>query len=171
MVKQYLQQVWQLFRQQPVVAWITVAGTALSIFLIMLVVMMQQVKVAPFAPESNRDRFLHVRYASITNTAWGDGSSNGALSIQTGKELYGSLTTPETVTFYTIGVTTYPVNLPGQPSVAVDVCATDSAMAWRLGAALIPVRYCDLPRSRLLPYHSHQHRLSAPPTDKCSPAS
>ena len=108
MVKQYLQQVWQLFRQQPVVAWITVAGTALSIFLIMLVVM---------------------------------------------------------------GVTTYPVSLPGQPSVAVDVRATDSAMAWRLGAALVPVHYCDLPRSRLLPYHSHQHSLSAPPTDKCSPAS
>lgn len=75
MVKQYLQQVWQLFCQQPVVAWITVAGTALSIFLIMLVVM---------------------------------------------------------------GVTTYPVNLPGQSSVAVDVRATDSAMAWRLGTALVP---------------------------------
>lgn len=69
MVKQYLQQVWQLFRQQPVVAWITVAGTALSIFLIMLVVMVQQVKVLPFAQESNRDRFLHVRYASITHTS------------------------------------------------------------------------------------------------------
>ena len=80
MVKQYLQQVWQLFRQQPVVAWITVAGTALSIFLIMLVVM---------------------------------------------------------------GVTTYPVNLPGQSSVAVDVRATGNTMAWRLGAALVPVRYCD----------------------------
>ena len=44
-------------------------GTALSIFLIMLVVMMQQVKVAPFSPESTRNRFLHVHYMSISHKA------------------------------------------------------------------------------------------------------
>ena len=72
----------------------------MSIFLIMLVVMMQQVKVAPFAPESNRDRYLHVRFSSITYKDWGDSSSNGPMSVRTGRELYKSLETPEAVTLY-----------------------------------------------------------------------
>ena len=37
--------------QQPLISAVSIAGTALAIFLIMLVVMMQQVKVVPFAPE------------------------------------------------------------------------------------------------------------------------
>ena len=69
MIKQYFQQAWAQLRQQPLISGVTVAGTALSIFLIMLVVMMQQVQIEPFAPESNRDRFLHVKWGSITNEA------------------------------------------------------------------------------------------------------
>ena len=57
MIKQYFTQAWAQLRQQPLMSAVGIAGTALAIFLIMLVVMMQQVKVAPFAPESNRDRF------------------------------------------------------------------------------------------------------------------
>ncbi len=44
MIKQYFQQAWAQLRQQPLISGVTVAGTALSIFLIMLVVMMQQVQ-------------------------------------------------------------------------------------------------------------------------------
>ena len=85
MFKQYFQQAWGQLRQQPLISLVNILGTALSIFLIMLVVMMQQVKVAPFAPESNRDRFLHVRCGSITNEEWGEGnSSNGPISVRTG---------------------------------------------------------------------------------------
>ena len=47
MIKQYIQQAWAQLRQQPLISTVNVAGTALSIFLIMLVVMMQQVKVSP----------------------------------------------------------------------------------------------------------------------------
>ena len=132
MFKQYFQQAWGQLRQQPLISLVNVAGTALSIFLIMLVVMMQQVKVAPYAPESNRDRFLHVRCGSITNEEWGEGnSSNGPISVRTGRELYKSLTTPEAVTLYTIGTTATPVSLPNQPATAVDVKETDDDF-WRV---------------------------------------
>ena len=50
MIKQYFTQAWAQLRQQPMISVVSIAGTALAIFLIMLVVMMQQVKVAPFAP-------------------------------------------------------------------------------------------------------------------------
>ena len=46
-------------RTQPVIAWVTIIGTALSIFLIMTVVMMRQVYLIPFAPEIHRDRMLY----------------------------------------------------------------------------------------------------------------
>ena len=59
MIKQYFKTVWSQLKQQPVISAVSIIGTALAIFLIMLVVMIQQVKVAPYTPESNRDRFLH----------------------------------------------------------------------------------------------------------------
>lgn len=44
MIKQYFAQAWAQLRQQPMMSAVSIAGTALAIFLIMLVVMMQQVK-------------------------------------------------------------------------------------------------------------------------------
>ena len=71
-LKQYIfKQALAQLRQHPLISVISIAGTALSIFLIMLVVMLQQVKVAPFSPESNRNRFLHVHYMSISHKDWG----------------------------------------------------------------------------------------------------
>ncbi len=125
MIKQYFTQAWAQLRQQPIISAVSIAGTALAIFLIMLVVMMQQVKVAPFAPESNRDRFLHVHYMSISNKAWGDGTSNGPMSAQTARECFQSLKTPEAVTVYTCMVVSTPVNLPGQPAIGIDLLQTD----------------------------------------------
>jgi len=126
MIKQYFTQAWAQLRQQPIISAVSIAGTALAIFLIMLVVMMQQVKVAPFAPESNRDRFLHVHYMSITNKAWGGGSSNGPMSEKTARECFKSLKTPEAVTIYTCMVISTPVNLPGQPAIGTDLLQTDN---------------------------------------------
>lgn len=95
MIKQYFKQALAQLRQHPLISVISIAGTALSIFLIMLVVMLQQVKVAPFSPESNRNRFLHVHYMSISHKDWGDGTSNGPMSVRTAREVYKSLKTPE----------------------------------------------------------------------------
>lgn len=126
-----IQQALAQLRQAPLISAINVVGTALAIFLIMLVVMMQQVKTAPFAPESNRDRFLHVRFASIGNRNWGDGTSNGPMSAQTAKELYQSLKTPEAVTIYVVQTLPTPVSLPGQATTTVDVLQTDDVF-WRV---------------------------------------
>ena len=125
MIKQYFTQAWAQLRQQPLISAVSIAGTALAIFLIMLVVMMQQVKVAPFAPESNRDRFLHAHFMSITNKNWGGGSSNGPMGIKTARECFQSLKTPEAVTIYTCMVVSTPVNLSGQPAVGIDLLQTD----------------------------------------------
>lgn len=126
MIKQYYKQALAQLRQHPLISIISIVGTALSIFLIMLVVMIQQVKVAPFSPESNRDRFLHVHYMSINNKEWGEGdSSNGPMSVQTARELYKTLKTPEAVTIYCVATISTPVSLPGTPATTADVRETD----------------------------------------------
>ncbi len=126
MIKQYFKQAIVQLRQQPVISAITIVGTALAIFLIMLVVMIQQVKVAPFSPESNRDRFLHVHFMSITNKSWGEGSSsNGPMSIETARECFKSLKTPELVTTYLVMTISTPVSLPNKPATGVDMRQTD----------------------------------------------
>ena len=131
MIKQYFKQALAQLRQHPLISVISIAGTALSIFLIMLVVMLQQVKVAPFSPESNRNRFLHVHYMSISHKDWGDGTSNGPMSAQTARECFQSLKTPEAVTIYTVFPISTPVSLPGSPAISVDLRQTDDIF-WRV---------------------------------------
>ena len=131
MIKQYFKQALAQLRQHPLISAVSVAGTALAIFLIMLVVMMQEVQTVPFSPESNRDRFLHVKYMSLGNKEWGFDSSNGPMSVNTAKELYQSLKTPEAVTVYMAFTEATPVCLPSQPSISVDKQETDDQF-WKV---------------------------------------
>ena len=52
MIKQYFKQALSQLKQQPLLTTISVLGTALTICLIMVVVMQQQIKTVPFAPET-----------------------------------------------------------------------------------------------------------------------
>lgn len=114
MIKQYFSQALAQLKQQPVISLVSVLGTALAIFLIMLVVMIQQVKVAPFSPESNRDRFLHARFMSISN-----------------KACFKALAIPETVTIYSCMTVTTPASMPGMPAISIDMRQTDDAF-WQV---------------------------------------
>ena len=133
MIKQYITQALAQLRQQPIISAVSIIGTALAIFLIMLVVMMQQVKTAPFAPESNRDRFLHAHSMSLGNEKmWGKGdTSNGPMSVQTAKELYASLKTPEAATIYGCMALPTPVSLPKQAATGFDLRQTDASF-WKV---------------------------------------
>ncbi|EJX05328.1 ABC transporter permease component [gut metagenome] len=131
-MEQLFKQAWAQLKQQPVISAVSVAGTALSIFLIMLVVMMQQVKTVPFAPESYRNRFLHVKMSSVTHKAWGsDDSNNGPWSARSLQDIYKPMQTPEAVTIYTYIPIATPVSLPGEPSFVVDMLETDVDF-WRV---------------------------------------
>ena len=90
LIKSHFIRIWIQLRHHQVISAVSIAGTALAIFLIMLVVMMQQVRVAPFAPESNRKRFLHVKFISVANGSW---SGNAPMSIKIADECFKSLRT------------------------------------------------------------------------------
>lgn len=132
MIKQYFNQAIAQLRQHPLISLVSVLGTALAIFLIMLVVMLQQVKVAPFSPESNRDRFLHVQSMSIANKEWGEGNtSNGPMGVKTAEACFKQLTLPEAVTIYGCMVVATPVSMPKTPAISADLRQTD-AVYWHV---------------------------------------
>jgi len=106
MILEITRQTFSQLHSQRMLASIAISGTALSIFLIMVVVMIQDVKTASFSPESRRDRFLHANAGSITTNLddlpVSDNlyESNGSISYQTAMEQFGKLKTPEAVTIY-----------------------------------------------------------------------
>ncbi|MCC8188065.1 MAG: ABC transporter permease [Bacteroides sp.] len=131
MIKQYFQQAIYELKAHPLLSAISIIGTALAICLIMVLVVMQQVKVAPFYPETNRDRTLHVKYVS-SQSKGGDGgySNNGRMSMKVGRECFRRLTVPEAVTIYS-----YPhemlVSVPATSAVTVGVKQTDEQF-WKV---------------------------------------
>lgn len=77
-------------RHQPVISTVTFIGTALSIFLIMVVVIIQQIPTIPFAPESNRPRLL-ISNGLHLESRKNMGSMIAFLGPSTAMQLYGGL--------------------------------------------------------------------------------
>lgn len=117
-------------RRQPLISAVTLTGTALAIFLIMTVVMIQDVNVMPFAPESNRARFLHARFLNISNIG-SDSGSSGNMSYQTAKKLYGSLESAEAVSIHKATPDAATAGIAGEAHVDVDKLETDGEF-WKV---------------------------------------
>lgn len=137
MILDITRQTFAQLRSQRMLSVVAITGTALSIFLIMVVVMIQDVKVVPFAPESNRDRFLHALAGSMTTNLDDKPASdnfyenNGAISYATAMEQFGRLKTPEAVTIYTASPSSGVAVVAGRPSVGLTGLGTD-ANFWKV---------------------------------------
>lgn len=132
MIKQYIRQAFYQIRTQPVLSAISILGTAFAIFMIMLIIMMQQVKTEPYAPESNRDRMLYVKWMTLYEKAGSiDNSSNSPLSVKTARECIRSLKTPEAVTIYTSLHSAMQANIPGGVAFSADVKQADEQF-WKV---------------------------------------
>lgn len=129
-MKKTLAQILYDMRTQPVVAWVTLLGTALSLFLIMTVLMMQQVKIIPFAPESNRDRILYGMFFHIQST--GDGGSGSAnLSTDMARRLYSGLEGVEETSFFEQDLSRNDLKGPSGKKLTGNVRFADDAF-WRV---------------------------------------
>lgn len=99
MFAQYFKQALWHLRENPVISWISILGTALSICMIMVIVITLRVRVADCEPEVNRSRSLYVPNMSYRAKGDTSGSSaNSRMSVQTGRECFKALTTAEAVT-------------------------------------------------------------------------
>lgn len=90
-MKNKLRQILYDMRTQPVIAWVTVLGTALSIFLIITIMGMHMLYIVPLGPESQRQRMLYGCFFHVEST---DGSGTGgsaSLSFHRAMQLYDGL--------------------------------------------------------------------------------
>lgn len=112
MYKQYFKQALQSIRENPLVSSISISGTALSIAMIMVVVMIFQIKSANYAPETKRDRMLYVQGTQVTAKNEGGGRNRGNMSSEVVRECFYTLQSPEAVT--AIFNMDKPISLPGK---------------------------------------------------------
>lgn len=113
----YIRQIIFEMRHQPLMTWLSIAGTAIAIFLIMSDFMIDRINMVEIAPESRRSRILYGFGADLST---GDGNSAcGSLSLELARELYGDLDGVERVSYSDMGGQPASISLPG--GVPVDM--------------------------------------------------
>lgn len=140
-MKSKLRQIYYDMRHQPVIAWVTFLATALSVFLIIVVVMMVQIKVVPFAPESCRDRllvgpYIHTEY--IDNPEY---NSSGCMSYSTARLLYGDLDGVESITYFSYWPGEIEVRAPQGEMITANYRKTDAGFFDVFDFTLVEGRY------------------------------
>lgn len=89
-----LKQIIYDFKTQPVIGSVSVIGTAMSILLVMVVMMIRQVQVEPIYPESKRDRLLYDYGVSMRSDGMSGSSAMGYALID---KIYGDLKNAEKI--------------------------------------------------------------------------
>lgn len=117
MIKIYIRQVIQVMKSNPFMSIISVIGTALAIAMVMCVVIIDNVKNDPLAPEVNRDRSLFVVGITV-NFPNASQESNSLLSNKVIEQVIRGIEGAEVVTGYNQLVTNY-VSLRGTTNGAV----------------------------------------------------
>lgn len=110
MIKQYFKQAFYMLKENRLVSVISIAGTAISIAMVMSVVLIFQIQFASFSPEVNRDRMLYVDAG--TEVRSDNGWSRGNMSVEAAKECFYTLKLPEAVSAYTSQ--SKPLSIPGK---------------------------------------------------------
>lgn len=118
------------FRKQSVISLVTVIGTALAVFLIMVIVIMQQINVAPFRPETNRDRMMYGKFIHIVGIDNGYSSSSGT-SYKLAKELYDSVPGSEYVSFVHSNTVKTDIRIPGTSAFIASKKGVDTSF-WNI---------------------------------------
>ncbi|MDD2951573.1 MAG: ABC transporter permease [Parabacteroides sp.] len=125
MIKQYIKQALQQLRENTLVSVISIAGTALAIAMILVMVLVFQINSAGFAPETDRNRFLYVWGTEIAPKNEQGSRNRGNMSAEVVKECFYTLKRPEAVAAYVRDKR--PVSLPGKRSFKeYDICYTDA---------------------------------------------
>ena len=89
MIRLYFLQALYHLRENPIITWVSVLGTAMAICMIMVLVITFQVRLVDCEPEVNRSRTLYVPYMSVKLKGKSDNeSANASMSVRTGRECF-----------------------------------------------------------------------------------
>lgn len=125
-----LRQIIYDMRHQPVVVSVTLLGTTLAIFLMMVTLITMQVSTMPYAPESNRPLLLYGENIHIMDND-GSGDSSGWLGYKAAKILYEGLDGIEMVSYFNGNASEADINGPTGEIFPAYHRGTDAAF-WRI---------------------------------------
>ncbi|MDE6682958.1 MAG: ABC transporter permease, partial [Muribaculaceae bacterium] len=86
----YLRQIYYEMKHQKMMTWVSIAGTALAIFLVMVFYLVDSLDTVEVAPESNRARILIGQNLEVAQED-GTASASGSLNHQRAYQLYHNL--------------------------------------------------------------------------------
>ncbi len=109
MYKVYFRQAIQILRQNKFISFITIAGTALAIMMIMAIIVSYEIKIFSGDAEPNRHRTLYIDTERIQ---YGQSNHGNSPSVDVVKKYLGAMKTPECISITDQG-TSYPVKAEG----------------------------------------------------------
>ena len=131
MIKLYFKQAFHLLGENKLLSSISIIGTALAIAMIMVIVITLRATIAPFAPETHRDRMLIFRFAGLQNKSNVNWQSNGPIGYNTAKACFKAMTIPEAVSISSISQETMLAAKPAGEMESCSVLQTDDAF-WKV---------------------------------------
>lgn len=131
MINLYFKQAFHLLKENKLLSSISIIGTALAIAMIMVIVITLRATIAPFAPETHRDRMLIFRYAGLQNKTNANWQSNGPVGYNTAKACFKEMTVPEAVSITNSYCETMLAAKPAGEMESCSVLQTDDAF-WKV---------------------------------------
>jgi len=98
MYKIYFKQAIEMLKQNKFISMITIAGTALAIMMIMVIIVSESIKRASIPPEANRDRTLYITSERTVGKKISATNNNGSVDYKVYKSYLSNLKTPELTT-------------------------------------------------------------------------
>ena len=120
-----MKQIWYELKSQPVISAVTIIGTALAMFLIMVVVMLRQVTVIDLAPETKRSRTLYMGRGILKGYGSDPMEIQGNLSAAIAAELTDSLDGAEATSLYCPWISSVLASTEGNPTFTTDAKQVD----------------------------------------------
>lgn len=114
----YFKQIYYEMKHQKMMTWVSVSGTALAIFLVMALVMSEQVNTVDVAPETDRSRIMEGKGIHVQTDGGRDGSGFG-LAYDAIQKLYGNLDGVECLSHIYEFSSAKAVGLPGQETITM----------------------------------------------------
>ena len=110
-------------RHQKMMTWVSISGTALAIFLVMVFFMVDKLPTTEGYPETNRSRML---YGGGLDLHYAKGSRSGAMSFKMADRMYGNLDGIEKVAHSSSWGESYNVGAPGKMAYPLSATHTDA---------------------------------------------
>ena len=119
----YIRQIIYELKNQKMVTWVAISGTALAIFLIMAIFMADRLQSIVMPPESNRERILKGQGMDVVHDL---GSASGMhLNYDLAKKLYENLDGVDKVSYVTSPWGAADLNLPNEKTISAEEFKVD----------------------------------------------